>query len=384
MKITHICLCGPVTDGFSYQDNLLPKYHLMDGHDVTVITSQFIWGVNGQLAKDDRKEYYNEYGIKVIRLLNKVGKSINSKLKIYENFYNVMERTTPDILFVHGIQFLDIIQVIRYKKKYPAVKVFIDNHADFSNSANNWLSKNILHKIIWRFFANKAKKYTDKFYGVLPARVDFLVDVYKLPKEKVELLVMGADDDEVISAQNESSITNIKSKYNIEENDFLIVTGGKIDSSKKQTILLMEAIKEMKNENFKLIIFGSVVEELKAQVLELCDGKQVQFIGWLNNQETYQHLAAADLVIFPGRHSVLWEQVVGLGKPLIVKYWNGSTHVDLGGNCEFLYQDSKNEMMQKINEIYFNKDKYEFMKKISEERGIEVFSYKNIAKRCIQ
>ena len=37
--------------------------------------------------------------------------------------------------------------------------------------------------------------YVNKFYGVLPARVDFLINEYKLPKNKVELLVMGADDD---------------------------------------------------------------------------------------------------------------------------------------------------------------------------------------------
>ena len=26
MKVTHICLAGPVTDGWNYQDNLLTKY----------------------------------------------------------------------------------------------------------------------------------------------------------------------------------------------------------------------------------------------------------------------------------------------------------------------------------------------------------------------
>lgn len=41
----------------------------------------------------------------------------------------------------------------------------------------------------------KIEPYVKKFYGVLPARVDFLIDVYNLPKEKCELLVMGADDD---------------------------------------------------------------------------------------------------------------------------------------------------------------------------------------------
>ena len=34
--------------------------------------------------------------------------------------------------------------------KNPNVKIFVDNHADFSNSATNWLSLEILHKKIWK------------------------------------------------------------------------------------------------------------------------------------------------------------------------------------------------------------------------------------------
>ena len=42
MKIVHLCLCGPVTDGWNYQDNILPKYHKLMGHNTTIVTSEFI------------------------------------------------------------------------------------------------------------------------------------------------------------------------------------------------------------------------------------------------------------------------------------------------------------------------------------------------------
>ena len=32
MKVVHICLGGPVTDGWNYQDNLLTKYMKKNGH----------------------------------------------------------------------------------------------------------------------------------------------------------------------------------------------------------------------------------------------------------------------------------------------------------------------------------------------------------------
>ena len=39
MKIVHLCMAGPYTQGYSYQDNILPKYHAKLGFDVTILTS---------------------------------------------------------------------------------------------------------------------------------------------------------------------------------------------------------------------------------------------------------------------------------------------------------------------------------------------------------
>lgn len=219
MKITHLCLCGPVTDNWTYQDNLLPKYHKKLGYDVSVITSQYIWNNDGKLDLDKRNTYYNEYGIKTIRLELKNDKKYSYRFRRYKDLFKNIVNEAPDILFVHGVQFLDIKYVIKYVQEHKNVKVFVDNHADFSNSARNFLSKNILHKIIWRYYAHSIEPYTTKFYGVLPARVDFLKDVYKLPKEKIELLVMGADDEKVEELGQRQ--TSIRERYSIKKMIFL-------------------------------------------------------------------------------------------------------------------------------------------------------------------
>ena len=121
----------------------------------------------------------------------------------------------------------------------------------------------------------------------------------------------------------------------------------------------MQAVSEIGNDKLKLIVFGSIAPELKAQVESLANGESVQYIGWVNANDSYPLFAAADLVVFPGGHSVFWEQVVGQGIPMIVKKWEGTTHVDCGGNVEFLYQDSVEEIKEKIETImeknnYFN------------------------------
>ncbi len=382
MKILHICFCGPVTDGWSYQENILTKYQHELGNDVMILASRWIRDDKNGICIDERTAY--EYqGIQVKRIPNKVG-NINSKIKLYKGVYAALEEAAPDVLFIHGCQFLDIYTIARYCKKHPQVTVYVDNHADFSNSATNWVSKNILHKLLWRRCAKKIEPYTTKFYGVLPARVEFLKTMYKLPAEKCELLVMGADDELVEAAAKSEVRSRIRAKYGIAEGDFLVMTGGKIDAFKTQTLLLMEAVKNIDDPRAKLIVFGSVTPELKEKVEALADGRKVQYIGWVQAKDSYEYFAAADLVVFPGRHSVFWEQVAAQGIPMLVKYWDGTTHVDLGGNVAFLKQDTAEEIRAAIERLLTEPQRYAEMKRIAVEEGMKTFSYRDIAKRSIE
>lgn len=383
MKIVHTCLCGPVTDGWNYQDNMLTKYHRKMGNEVTIITCQSIWGKNGVLEKDSRSNYINENDVKVIRLENIIGRDVTSKFKIYKDLYKSIEDEKPDILFIHGVAFLDIITIRKYVKRNNNVKVFVDNHSDFSNSATSWISLNILHKIIWRTMAKIIEPYTEKFYGVMPARVDFLTEVYKTPKEKSELLVMGGDDEKIDEAKQTEQVNNLRKELNISTDDFVIVTGGKIDEAKTQTLLLMEAVKMIDRDYVKLIIFGSVVDSLKDKFMSLCDNNKIKYVGWINSDDSYKYFELADLVVFPGRHSVFWEQVAAQGKPMVCKYWEGTTHIDVGGNVKFVYNDEIHEIYNVVSEIVLDKNNYNEMKKAAESKSSIVFSYKNIADKSI-
>lgn len=383
MKILHICLANFYIDNHSYQENILTKYHKKLGHEVEIIASLVSFDENGNTCLLDKgSSYINEHGIPITRLEYK--KNLTSKrLRKYLGTYKAISKANPDIIFIHGCQFVDIKEVVNYLKENPNITVYVDNHADFVNSAKNWLSKNILHKIIWKKCAHIIEPYTKKFYGVLPARVDFLKKVYKLPEEKIELLLMGADDERVLEVKKNNSRDEIRKKHSIEPNDFLIITGGKINETKRQTLLLMEAVHQINRENVKLIVFGSVIEELKEAVIELADDSNVKYIGWINSEKSYDYFIASDLVVFPGSHSVLWEQAVGQGIPVMVKYWKGITHIDLTGNCIFLYDDSIAEMKEKIEYLVNNSNLYNDMKKNAEEKGLKNFSYLNIAKDSI-
>jgi len=382
LKIVHICLCGPVTDGWNYQDNMLTKYHKKLGYDVTMITSQWIWGTNGKFEKFEKTNYFDENGVKVIRLSLKGKDDFSKKFKKYIGLYKAISEEKPDILFIHNLSFVDIDTIVLYLKKNKNIKVFIDNHSDYSNSATSWISKNILHKIIWKSKAKKIEPYTSKFYGVLPARVDFLVDLYDIPKEKVELLVMGADDERVKETNKPEIRINLRKKYGILDKDFLIVTGGKIDEAKAETLLLMEAVKKINRKNIKLIIFGSVSDALKERFNSLLDEENIQYVGWIDAKYSYDYFKASDLVVFPGRHSVFWEQATGQGIPMVCKYWDGTTHIDCGGNVVFLYNNAIDEIYETLLNIIDNINLYNNMLNTARKEAYK-FLYSNISKLSI-
>lgn len=382
MKILNICVNGIYTDYMSYHENLLPKFHKLNGNDVFVLTSQYCFDENGIPIKADKNEYVDNHGVKIKRLKIKGDKDISYKFKKFVNFYEEIGKIKPDIIFCHLFQFLDAYKVLKYQKKHPEVTLYFDSHADYSNSATTWLSKHVLHGLVWRLLAKKALSRCTKFYGVLPSRVEFLKERYKLSSEKIELLPMGADDDLVKKYSDKQIIENERIKLGYSDSDFIIAFGGKIDSSKKQVLDLMKAVASLDNK-VKLLIFGSVEDDLKEEFNLLLKCERIKYLGWLNSEESYPIFSCCNLACFPGRHSVFWEQVIAQGIPLLVKYWEGIQHIDLGGNVRYLYEDSEKEIRNQLLMI-LDKSCYENMKKAALSQKKDMFLYSRLAKKSIE
>lgn len=382
MKILHIC--PQYTEGFSYQENYLPKYQKKEGHDIVLVASNWEYDEDGELKEKEPSIQTNQDGIKIIKRKIAKGKPYSAKIKDLEGLEQIIKEEAPDLIFQHGCQHIHIKTVVDYVKKNPGVKVIVDNHADYSNSATSWVSKNILHRVIWRHYAKMIEPYAEVFYGVLPSRVKFLSELYGISPEKCELLVMGADDELVEKAEQEK--TAVKEELGFEKNELLLITGGKIDLAKKQTLVLMEAVNEINRKGIlsqplKLIIFGSVVPELKEEFDSLCN-ENIKYLGWMKSEETYRYVAAADLAVYPGRHSVLWEQTAAQGIPMVVKYWDGTDHVNVADNVKFLYEDNPKELERVLTDIFTEEGALKSLK-TGAEKGRSEFLYSRIAKKSL-
>lgn len=377
MIIVHICLGNFYVEGMGYQENLITRFHSEQGHLVYVLTSDFAFDGRGKAVKKTNKSYTNQYGVNV-KVLEKKS-SFLARYGIYKGLYEELMNLNPDIVFTHGGTFLSLRTVTRYCKKHDC-DYYIDQHGDYYNSPVDSLRGRLVYKYLYGHYMRKAAPYVKRFWGVTPWRCQYLHDVIGIQKDKIGLLIMGGDDEKIHFNEMPQLRNDIRKELELGNDDFVIVTGGKIDRS-KNIHLLMQAVSEL-NGKVKLIVFGQPNDEMKNEIAGLSDNVNIRFLGWIPSDKAYDYFLAADLAVFPGTHSVLWEQACACGIPCVFKNWDGMHHIDVGGNCKFLYKDSTEEIKSVLSEIADNKAEYLEMKNVAEKEKNSFF-YSKIAKVAI-
>ena len=214
-----------------------------------------------------------------------------------------------------------------------------------------------------------------------PWRKTYAADYYQIPSNKTDVLIMGADDEKIDFSARGTIRKQIREKYGIMDTDFLIVTGGKIDK-KKKTDVLMKAVSNF--DKVKLLVFGQVNNDIKDEFDQIQKfNSNIIYIGWIDADKVYDYFFAADLVFFPGQHSVLWEQACASKVPCVFEKWDGMDHVNNGGNSDFVTPVTVETISKKIKELLFT-DKYQQMKEIAESEKTDIYLYSRIAKKSLE
>lgn len=339
MKIVHICL-GSYIEGAGYQENLLTKHHRLMGHDVSIVAMSNDYD---HTPRAEEERYTNDLGIHVTLLRTKyLGWTHPHYLKTLYNLmfgtvdglYECLCRECPDVLFVHGCLNPGCRAAARYVRNHPGVRLFADHHEDYYNTPVDTFKLRMIAKCVHKPSAWQLYNVCDTYWGVTPWRVEYLRDVYSLPEAKTRLLVMGGDDEKIDYGHRDDIRRRIRQQYGLDGKEILLVTGGKIDRT-KNIHLLIEAIKPF--PEVRLLVFGKPADDFAEAFASMVNGNcQVINIGWIKSDAVYDYFLAADMAVFPGTHSVLWEQAVACGVPCAVKHWHGMEHVNVNGNCAFI------------------------------------------------
>lgn len=380
MKIVHISLSGPYTEGWSYHENLLPYWHMSLGNQVTLIARNSKYNEKGEIVPCEPEKKMQDNGILLYRLRIK-NRKINSWIKPKRSqLIKILIEEKPDYIWIHGVMNHFLKYVVEYKKKYNSdVIISADNHTDFYNYKNDLLRR--INLVFLRLRLKSIKKYINMFYGVTPGRCDFLHDQLGIENDKIKLSLQGGNPDEIDYESKETINKNIRKKYGIPENSFIYVTGGKLDN-KKKIIELIKSFSFSSSKNIRLLIFGSISKEILKDFKEMCSmDDRIIYIGWLNTSDTNNVFLSSNLGIFPGGHSVLWEQALSCGLPCAFERRKGFEHVFSGGS-ECLQYSVDNQIQFDFDNFPLSDDYFKIMQKAQTTRT--KFLYSDIARETIK
>jgi 1,2-diacylglycerol 3-alpha-glucosyltransferase len=303
MKIVHICLSNFYVDNCGYQENQLVAQHVKEGHDVLVIASTEIIDKKGCLNYVSPSYYVGSDGAFVCRipysrwLLKRWAK----KIRIYEGTNKLLTKFNPDVILFHGSCALEILVVAKYVKQHPRTVFYIDSHEDFNNSAKSFMSKWLLHWMIYRVILLNALPMVRKVLCITPETINFQREFYGLKDDQVELFPLGGDiyEDEAYYNVRKTE----RHARRISENICLYVQSGKFDKAKKLTNTL-RAFSQIPGDHVRLLLAGKIMADVEKEVeLLIAADPRVSFIGWINPSELKALLCAADVYVQPGSQS---------------------------------------------------------------------------------
>lgn len=310
MRVLHVCLCGPFTDGMAYQENELVRQHVMSGNDVYVVTGLDLFGSDGALYKESPGVYKSVTGAEVVRIeyVSWLPSKVSEKVRAYKGLVGVVERIRPDVIFFHGLNTWELVTISRYVKKFPNVVFNVDTHADSNNSALNPISKWGLHKGFYRAVVKYSEKVIKRIFCCSIEAQDFVEKMYSVDVRKLEFLPLGGvlwGDEEYERVRGE-----IRKTQGWKKDNRVFLQSGKMGGAKK-LLETLNAFSKSPSPNIRLALVGSIMPDIRERALEIIesDSRIVNF-GWKAGAELRNLLCAADVYVQPGSQSATMQMAL--------------------------------------------------------------------------
>lgn len=334
MRIVHVHLADPFTEGMYYQENVLSEINASDGHEVYFITTVYAWKDNRIIrVSEEHKRLKN--GVRLIRMpyIKIVCPLLTNKLRLVRTLPQMLEKIKPDIIMMHGFETLSVLPLIRYVKKAGNVKLAVDTHTDALNSAHNVLSRIFLHKILYTWLGKRILKYTDKIWCISRDTMLFAEKMNRIPAERLEYYPLGG---QIFEGEKYQEIRNrIRAKHGMSPDDIILMHSGKMGKDKK-TLDILAAFEKVKDCRLKLFIVGTMDRDVREGFDRLSgDDTRVQYVGWKSGDELQEYLCASDIYVQPGTQSATMQNAACCGCALALYPYESHRYL-LGDNAFYI------------------------------------------------
>lgn len=378
MKIAHIGLASYFTENMTYQDNQLTNQNVLDGHEVLMISNASKYE-GGKVVATGYEDFYLENGVRLVRLPYRkvLSRSVSEKLRVVDGLYDLLERFEPDVILSHNLAYWSVLEVIRYKKNHPEVKLYADTHTSVYNSGRNWVSLHIQHRLLYRYLTHRALPYLEKYFYVGATEREFSKENYGVPVEMMEYFPLGGNPvEENVYLEKRAKR---RAELTVAEDEILLLHSGKLDEQKR-TKDLLEAFAAVPELKAKLAIIGSVPESEKEKLMPLMKAdSRVVFLGWKQAPELLEYLCACDLYCQPGSVSATLQNAVCCGSAVLsyphLIYTEG---LDYGN---ILWAENKSEMEEIFRNLAGGSINLETLREGSRKCARELLDYRILAAR---
>lgn len=367
------------TPSMLYKENYLIRAAILNGDDVIVFANEFTY-VHGKTAKASEEENIEGYKLKRFPYLSFGRPALTTRIRKIKGIENEIIKEKPDLIFINCSQIYNIKNLWNIKKALPDVKIVLDFSTKYLNSARNWVSRNILHRIFYRSWIQKALPYVDRVFYISQESKDFAQEMYGIPEKLMEHNNLPGETIE----------PNIKQKYkaeiferlNLRKNNILILYSGKIYSEKKVDNLV-KAFSRCSDSNLRLLIIGVYTEDSQREIIEpiVTSDKRITFMDFVSGDELTKYVCAADLYIQPGSISQTCQTAVCCGTPLAFN--DIPTHREIyNGNGFFI--ETEEDILKVLKQISKDKKLLVRMSELSYDMAAKELDYKIIYTKILE
>jgi 1,2-diacylglycerol 3-alpha-glucosyltransferase len=315
-------VCEAYADSGGYQENHLAMAYRNLGHEVVIVTSHaspFGSPAGGAVDLLRPESDYIRDEIRIVRLPRSRG-MLARRVLGFVGTKRVLVAERPGMVYVHDLH-PDLALVTFLKRSNPTLRVVADFHGDFSNSARTPLSRLLLHRVYKRATLALTRGRIDQLYAITPASGAFLEIMYGLERCHYAPLPLGCDLKAVERLASSGVRQRIRAEIGAQPSHIVLISGGRLDRLKR-TSELLRALRSIDRPNVWLILVGDVPKDmgdLSQELAHLSEGqRRVVRTGWIPPDKVAEYMCAADIGVFPASQSVLWQQCIGFGLPLIV------------------------------------------------------------------
>ena len=327
-KIVHVC--NFLMPGLGYQEHYLAKMHSLAGHEVRIITSNYLYP-NGEyaglrkligdrvVAPGERRGEIQGVIVERLPVCWEVG------LRLYlRGLAHSLRKFEPDVIIVHGVTQIIALQVwlaIRTSPSLARAQVIYDDHMlysvlqdDISHRAFYWVVKNLWVPALRRSRAS--------FVAVTKETARFMEEFYGLRADEAKVVPLGVDSS-VFKPSAEKRFET-RSNLGIPQEAVLFFHAGKI-IPEKGTLLLVEKLAPLmrQQEDIYLLLVGDGPSEYesKIQAAVKAAGVENRFIrvAAVTHNELPSYHAAADVAVWPLQESMTALEAMASGVPVILR-----------------------------------------------------------------